>query len=29
VINMLRGIRANKPRQRNDGSRIHHATNDK
>jgi hypothetical protein len=28
VINTLRGIRANKPRQRNDGSHIHHATND-
>ena len=26
---MLRGIRANKPRQRNDGYRINHATNDK
>jgi hypothetical protein len=29
VINMLRGIHTNKPRQRNDGSCIHHATNDK
>ncbi len=26
---MLRGIRANKPRQRNDGYSIHHVTNDK
>ena len=26
---MLKGIRANKPQQRNDGSCIHHATNDK
>jgi hypothetical protein len=29
VINTLRGIRANKPWQRNDGYRIHHVTNDK
>ncbi len=29
VINMLRGIRANKPWQRNGGYCIHHATNDK
>ncbi len=29
VINTLRGIRTNKPRQRHDGSRIHHATNNK
>ncbi len=29
VINTLRGIRTNKPWQRNDGSHIHHATNDK
>ena len=29
MINPLDGIRTNKPRQRNDGSHIHHATNDK
>ncbi len=29
MINTLKGIHANKPRQRNDGYRIHHATNDK
>jgi hypothetical protein len=29
VINMLKGICANKPQQRNDGYHIHHATNDK
>jgi hypothetical protein len=29
VINTLRGIRTNKLRQRNDGSHIHHTTNDK
>ncbi len=29
MINALDGIRTNKPRQRNDGSHIHHATNDK
>jgi hypothetical protein len=29
VINTLRGIHTNKPRQRNDGSCIHHATNHK
>ncbi len=29
VIKMLRGIQANKPQQRNDGSCIHHTTNDK
>jgi hypothetical protein len=29
VINTLRGIPANKPRQRNDGYRIHQAKNDK
>ncbi len=29
MINTLKGIRANKPQQRNDGYCIHHATNDK
>ncbi len=29
MINTLKGIRANKPWQRNDGYHIHHATNDK
>ncbi len=29
MINALNGIRTNKPWQRNDGSHIHHATNDK
>ncbi len=29
MINTLKGIRTNKPRQRNDGYHIHHATNDK
>jgi hypothetical protein len=29
VINVLKGNRANKPQQRNDGYHIHHTTNDK
>jgi hypothetical protein len=29
VINTLRGIPTNKPWQRNDGSHVHHTTNDK
>ncbi len=28
MINTLKGVRTNKPRQRNDGYHIHHATND-
>ncbi len=29
MINTLKGIRANKPQQKNDGYHIHHVTNDK